>query len=150
MVVSLLLTYWYGSFNSLTHGRGSNNFDIITSELIFSNWYFEKFLWNCSLEDAKHKIHDESTLVQIMAWCHQATRHYLSQCWPRSLSPYGSTRPQWVNLIHQSYFNGTRFIIKKIWVNWSLLNHLIVKLGYPQCFSNGNTTLLPLMWVLSV
>ena len=39
---------------------------------------------------------DKSTLVQVMAWCHQATSHYLSQCWPRSLSPYGVTRPQWV------------------------------------------------------
>ena len=29
---------------------------------------------------------DQSTLVQIMAWCRQATSHYLSQCWPRSLS----------------------------------------------------------------
>ena len=32
---------------------------------------------------------DKSTLVQVMAWCHQATSHYLSQCWPRSLSPLG-------------------------------------------------------------
>ena len=40
---------------------------------------------------------DKSTLVQVMVWCHQATSHYLSQCWPRSLSPYGITRPQWVN-----------------------------------------------------
>ena len=39
---------------------------------------------------------DKSTLVQVMAWCRQATCHYLSQCWPRSLSPYGVTRPQWV------------------------------------------------------
>ena len=42
-------------------------------------------------------IDDESTLVQVMAWCHQATSHYLSQCWPRSLLPHGITRPQWVN-----------------------------------------------------
>ena len=28
---------------------------------------------------------DKSTLVQVMAWCRQATSHYLSQCWPRSL-----------------------------------------------------------------
>ena len=40
---------------------------------------------------------DKSTLVQVMAWCHQATSHYLSQCWPRLLSPYGVPRPQWVN-----------------------------------------------------
>ena len=39
---------------------------------------------------------DKSTLVQVMAWCRQATSHYLSQCWPRSLSPYDVTRPQWV------------------------------------------------------
>ena len=39
---------------------------------------------------------DKSTLVQVMAWCRQATSHYLSQCWPHSLSPYGGIRPQWV------------------------------------------------------
>ena len=39
---------------------------------------------------------DKSTLVQIMAWCRQATSHYLGQCWPRSMSPNGVTRPQWV------------------------------------------------------
>ena len=40
---------------------------------------------------------DKSTLVQVMAWCHQATSHYLKQCWRRSLLPYDVTRPQWVN-----------------------------------------------------
>ena len=25
--------------------------------------------------------------------------HYLSQWWPRSMSPYGITRPQWVNMV---------------------------------------------------
>ena len=40
---------------------------------------------------------DKSTLVHVMAWCCQETSHYLSQCCPRSLSPYGVTRPQWVN-----------------------------------------------------
>ena len=39
---------------------------------------------------------DKSTLGQVMAWCRQATSHYLTQCWPRSLSPYGVPRPQWV------------------------------------------------------
>ena len=37
---------------------------------------------------------DKSTLVQVTA-----TSHYLSQCWPRSMSPYDVTRPQWVNLL---------------------------------------------------
>ena len=34
---------------------------------------------------------DQSRLAQVTAWCHQATSHYLSQCWPRFLSPYGVT-----------------------------------------------------------
>ena len=32
-----------------------------------------------------------------MAWCCQASSHYLSQCWPRPMSPHGIVRPQWVN-----------------------------------------------------
>ena len=39
---------------------------------------------------------DQSTLVQIMAWCRQATSHYLRQCWPKSMLSYGVPRPQWV------------------------------------------------------
>ena len=46
---------------------------------------------------------DKPTLVQVMAWCHQATTHYLNQCWPRSPTPYGVTRPQWVK-VHNVYF----------------------------------------------
>ena len=40
---------------------------------------------------------EQSTLVQVMVWCRQATGHYLSWCWPRSLSLYDTTRPHWVN-----------------------------------------------------
>ena len=39
---------------------------------------------------------NKSTLVQVIAWCRQATSHYPSQCWPGSLSPNGITKPQWV------------------------------------------------------
>ena len=42
-------------------------------------------------------IDEYSTLVQAMARCRQATSHYLSQCWPRSMSPYGVTRSQLIN-----------------------------------------------------
>ena len=41
----------------------------------------------------------KSTLVQVMVWCRQATSHYLNQCWPRSMSPYGVTGPQCVKAI---------------------------------------------------
>ena len=39
---------------------------------------------------------DESMLVQVMAWFHQAITHYLNQCWLRWITPYVATRPQWV------------------------------------------------------
>ena len=45
-------------------------------------------------------IYDQSTLVQVMAWYHQATDHYLNQCWPRSMLPYGITGPHWFNIIY--------------------------------------------------
>ena len=38
---------------------------------------------------------DKSTLVQVMAWCCQATSHYLSQWWPNSVMSY-VIRPQWM------------------------------------------------------
>ena len=57
-----------------------------------------------------HLTDDKSTLVQVMAWCHQATSHYLSQWWPRSLSPNGITRPQLVK---------TQTIFWIIVISWS-------------------------------
>ena len=32
-------------------------------------------------------------LVQVMAWCHQATINDLNQCWLRSITPYDISRP---------------------------------------------------------
>ena len=55
---------------------------------------------------------DESTLVQVMAWYHQATSHYLNQCWLRSLKPCGVTRPLWVD-------NS-----QKAWLPWATRNCL--------------------------
>ena len=55
---------------------------------------------NCEIAVRWMKLHltdDKSTLVQVMAWCRQATGHYLSQCWPKSAHAYGVTRSQWVN-----------------------------------------------------
>ena len=54
-------------------------------------------LWNSSLGPhceivlrwkPQNASDDTSTLVQVMAWCRQATSHYLIQYWPRSMSPY--------------------------------------------------------------
>ena len=55
---------------------------------------------------------DQSTLVQVMTWCRQATSHSLSQCWPISMSPNGVTRPQWVNSLIKLPFFKEKWIIK--------------------------------------
>ena len=42
---------------------------------------------------------DKSALFQVMAWCHQATNHYLSIYVDRNhMSPYSVRRPQWINI----------------------------------------------------
>ena len=51
----------------------------------------------------QNPISDRSALVQVMAWCPQATSHYLSQCWPRSVSQYGVTKLQWLKEMGQSW-----------------------------------------------
>ena len=49
------------------------------------------FLWNCPQVTVTELTDDKTTLVKEMAWCHQATRHCLNQCWPRFLMPYDVT-----------------------------------------------------------
>ena len=84
-------------FNLLAPGKFKWNFEYVIFKqiLVIDGWGIAceiALIW-MSLDFTD----DQSTLVQVLAWCHQATSHYLSQCWPRSLPPYGVTRPQWVN-----------------------------------------------------
>ena len=83
--------------NSLAPGKFEWNFRhvIFKQILVIDGWGIscEIALTWMSLDF----IDDQSTLVQVMIWCRQAASHYLSQCWPRFLLPYGVTRPRWVN-----------------------------------------------------
>ena len=83
--------------NSLTPKRCGSNSKSIIFKLIIQNrslgiWCEITLRWM-----PQNLTNQKSTSVQVMAWCHQATNHYLNQCWPRSMSPYGITRPQGVN-----------------------------------------------------
>ena len=71
---------------------------------------------------------DKSTLVQVMAWCRQATSHYLSQCWPRSMSPYGVTRPQWV-ILHLTFY--LKPIHQGIMGSFSNIKTVLPGVGFP-------------------
>ena len=88
--------------NSLAPGRFQFNFRYVIFKLTFVNggWGISyEIALSCTPLDLTD---DKSILVQVMAWCRQATSHYLSQCWPRSMSPYGVTRPQWYHFRHNS------------------------------------------------
>ena len=88
---------WTFSLNSLAPGKFEWNFRYLIFQIlsVIDGWVVSCELalrWmSLDLTD------DKSTLVQVMAWCRQATSHYLTQCWPRSLPPYGVTRPQWAH-----------------------------------------------------
>ena len=114
-----------------TNGMTAQYFLAVTAHSM--NWYLEHFLWNWLRRLPQNPIYDKSKLVQAMAWCHQTASHYLSQCWPRSMSPYGITGPHWVN----SY-----------WYNSCIQSELCVKTpewDEPQTYHLGSGR-LPTNW----
>ena len=84
--------------NSLAPGRSWHDFKKVIFNLVSLIGIFKSSYDNILRWMPQGLTDDNSTLVQVMAWCQQATSHYLNQCWPRSPAPYGVPRPQWVNL----------------------------------------------------
>ena len=61
----------------------------------FMCWYLDtsrEFVHRCEIPQSIHWWY--SKLVQVIFWCHQAPNHYMRQCWSRSMTPYGGTKPQ--------------------------------------------------------
>ena len=85
-----------GIFNSLAPGRSECDSKNLIFNLVLLIGIFRSSHDNALLWMPQDLTDDKSKLVQVMAWCHQATSHYMSQCWLSSLSPYGVARPQWV------------------------------------------------------
>ena len=62
--------------------------------------------------------------VQVMTWYCLAISHFLSQCWPRSMSPR-VTRPQWVNnVMVQQWLDLETIITTIICIESGLASHL--------------------------
>ena len=77
----------FTSPQSWANGRCGSNLKLMISEHMLQITVHEYFSWNCSQGMPQNIFDDKSTLVQAMAWYHQAKSHNLSQCWPRPLSP---------------------------------------------------------------
>ena len=103
-VMWVLLLLWY-------HKYGSDIKCIILKLIMRSSSLGTR--WEIVLRWMHQNLtNDKSTLGQVMAWCHQAISHYLSQCWPKSISTYVVTRPQSVHILSKSgkciYVNSLR------------------------------------------
>ena len=81
--------------NSLTPGRPVCHFKTPILNLVFLIGISTSSKDNALRWMPRDLTDDKSTLVQVMAWYRQTTSHYLSQCWPSSMSLYGAIRPQW-------------------------------------------------------
>ena len=104
--VRRLTLSWMIRFNSLAPGRFKWNFGWVIFKLALMT---DGWVISCKIPLSWMSLNltdDKSALVQVMAWCCQLTSHYLSQCWPRSLSPYGINRPQRVNSLAPGRFLG--------------------------------------------
>ena len=123
---------WAMALNSSAPGTSgcyckNASFNLVSLISIFRSSRKNAIRWmpqNCT--DGK------STLVQVMAWCHQATSHYLSWCWPRYMSPYGVNRLQWFNHLCKKHFLAFNFcpvyftiIFFRLWFNSLLPTDII-------------------------
>ena len=82
---------------------------------------------------------DKSTLVQVMVWCRQATSHHLGQCWPRSLSPYGVTRPQWVLIMKGIEWFAEGLLIRNNFYIHLISMHLHIEISLSQLWNTRVT-----------
>ena len=76
--------------------HGGSDFEIIIFKVIIENSSLSTRGEITQRLMPQTLIDKKSALVRVMVWCRQATSHYLNQCWPRSMSPYGITRPKWL------------------------------------------------------
>ena len=111
--------------NSLAPGRPGCHFETAIFNLVLLIGFFTSSKDNALRWMPRDLTDDKST----MAWCRQETSHYLSQCWPSSMSPYGVTRPQWVKKLGHQWF-------RKWLITWSVLSH-----NQNQCRLTANWTL---------
>ena len=140
-----------GGFISTTY-KSSKSFNSFVPER--PGCHFETAVFHLALRwMPRDRTDDKSILIQVMTWCRQATSHYLSQCWPSSVSPYGDTRPKWgkwfyasrvfylmiVLCLHRRY----PWFMWSLWVKMQWTDFIITKYRFPCNMYSG---ILDLGW----
>ena len=85
--------------NSLAPGKLEQNFRYVIFKRILVIIWLRHLCEIALIWMSLDFTDDQSTLVQVMVWCRQATRHYLNQCWPRSLQHMASLGHNEINSI---------------------------------------------------
>ena len=84
------------NFNTLAPGRCCCYSKFVIIQIHIKYRYLDHFLWNCPQVNA---IRPYWWLVNFGSGngsVPSGNKPYLSQCWPKSMSSYGITKPQWV------------------------------------------------------
>ena len=87
---TLMSAVWEKPLNLITHSRnslapGKSKWNFRSNfQATFSDWWLRSY--EIALRWMSLHLTDKSTFDLVMAWCHQATSHYLGQCWPSSVA----------------------------------------------------------------
>ena len=153
--VKLLSFLKLSDFNSLAPGRCGCNLELVISKLM-SRIDILRISWEIGPRWTPQDLtDDQSTLVQVMAWCRQATSDFLNQCWPSSMMLYGVIRPQWVNFLSSDKTTIPIEIIH-IWYSGSARTDFIYyetylvlpKCIFFYCYISGIYTVFLLLYIL--
>ena len=102
-------SWWLGLmpdlFNSLDPGRCGSRYKSMIFKLITQYSSLGTHSEIALRQIQQSLINEKLALDEMIAWCHQATSHYMSQCWPRSMLPYGITNTQWVTSWRKTIFH---------------------------------------------
>ena len=126
---------WCWTINSLAPGRPGCNFKTAIFNLVLLIGILTSSKDNALRWMPRDLTDDKSTLVQVMAWCRKATSHYLSQCWPSSMSHMATPGhnemkcevSSWFMEVKNDLWNGTQAInchwsiytSKTLWLLWA-------------------------------
>ena len=82
------LLHIFAFLNILASGKCGSNFKSIISYSLCRLFAWPPAEKMSAGESHKNLNSEQSALVQLMAWCRQATGHYTSQCWASSMTSY--------------------------------------------------------------
>ena len=111
--------------NSLAPGRCGSNFRSTLFKLIIQNSGYGTYCYIALKWMPRNHTNKKSMLVQVMAWCHQATSHYMSQSWPSSMSSPDLNELKNLTFLFRCKLISTQYNIERMRMRLSVLHNLL-------------------------